>query len=193
MTSPNAIPLGRDDLTVYDPDAAGATRTLTDAEWQRLSDDLVPTDRHATAAALNDDLVTAAGEPRDPDEYVAALQDDRDRCAARGDFERAEALNAQVQDLRHPQLPIPAQRSSEPVTLSDVDQVAAQERADRQDPGLARVMNARDHEAAGGRFDVADASQRLIDHMRAAAAVRAVQQAGLPTAARGRDAGMEQA
>jgi hypothetical protein len=43
---------------------------------------------------------------------------------------------------------------------------AAQDRAERADPNTARMVEARDQQAAGGRFDDADSTQRLIDAVR---------------------------
>lgn len=50
---------------------------------------------------------------------------------------------------------------------AEVDKVAAQDRAERADPATSRIVDARDEHAAGGRFDLADATQRVIDSIRA--------------------------
>ena len=51
-------------------------------------------------AGLDDDLVAAAFEDLDDDPVVASLQADRDRLAARGDFDGARAANQRVVEMR---------------------------------------------------------------------------------------------
>ncbi len=48
-------------------------------------------------------------------------------------------------------------------TLAEVDRVAAEDRAQRADPDLARLVYARDNDAAAGLFESADVYQRVID------------------------------
>lgn len=50
--------------------------------------------------------------------------------------------------------------------LAAVEAEAARDRAERVDPNTARMVEARDQQAAGGRFDDADSTQRLIDAVR---------------------------
>lgn len=52
------------------------------------------------------------------------------------------------------------------MSLAEVDREAAQDRADRADPSLAPLIEARDHHAADGRFDEADAAHRLVEWCR---------------------------
>lgn len=68
--------------------------------------------------------------------------------------------------------------------LARIDQVAAQDRADRANPNTARMVDARDLAAAGGRFTLADASDRLIDSVRAQDADRAADTRSVSPAAR---------
>jgi hypothetical protein len=50
--------------------------------------------------------------------------------------------------------------------LARIDAEAARDQRERNDPGTHGMVEARDHQAAGGRFDDADATQRLIDAAR---------------------------
>lgn len=54
--------------------------------------------------------------------------------------------------------------SSDPAALAAAE--AARDVAERADPNTAHLVNARDHQAASGRFELADSTQRLIDAVR---------------------------
>lgn len=64
----------------------------------------VQADIDDVAAGINDRLVDAWAEPLDPDPLVAAAQQDRDRQAARGDFDRADDLDQWIKANATPQL-----------------------------------------------------------------------------------------
>lgn len=56
--------------------------------------------------------------------------------------------------------------------LRSADAEATRDHAERVDPDTSRMVQARDFQAAGGRFDDADSTQALIDTIRAQGATR---------------------
>lgn len=117
-------------------------------EWARFD----ALDAGAAAAARGEDRNAAADRFHETSDKVARSAGYPDRFAAADAYAARDAAAAGAREEARAQ-----------GLLREADAEAARDRDERADPGLRALVEARDHNAAGGRFDVADSQQRLID------------------------------